>query len=214
MTKDGEWLVIGFQGLVRVCVLAIAVFTASPGAYAQEADAQGAYKFAVFAGGCFWCTEADFEALPGVVEAVSGYAGGRKPNPSYEEVSRGDSGHIEVVKVIYDPAKVSYADLVKFYWKTVDPTVTNRQFCDVGPHYRTAIFFATAAQRQEAERSKNELIASKVLPRVTTEILMLNAFWPAEDYHQDYYKKNPIRYKYYRNGCGRDARLKEIWQTR
>ena len=170
-------------------------------------------RFAVLAGGCFWCTEADFEALPGVIEAESGYAGGKKPNPTYEEVSRGDSGHIEVVKVTYDPKKVSYEALLKHYWRTVDPTVSNQQFCDRGPHYRTAIFYADAEQLATAEKSKAELIKSGAVPRVYTEILMLNAFYPAEEYHQDYYKKNPLRYKYYRNGCGRDARLKEIWKT-
>lgn len=179
---------------------------------ATGGDVEGAYRFAVFAGGCFWCTEADFEALPGVVEAVSGYAGGRKPNPTYEEVSRGNSGHIEVVKVIYDPARISYGDLLKHYWKTVDPTVSNGQFCDIGPQYRTAIFFANAQQREAAELSKAQLKASGVLPQVYTEILMLNAFWPAEDYHQDYFRKNPVRYKLYRTNCGRDARLKSVWK--
>lgn len=191
---------------------------ASPSATAAHAgwigDKDGEYRYAVFAGGCFWCTEADFEALPGVVEAISGYAGGAKPNPTYEEVSRGNSGHIEVVKVIYNPAKVRYADLVEFYWKTVDPTVSNRQFCDVGPQYRTAIFVSTAEQQQLAQASRDRLVKSGVLPTVTTEILPLKAFYDAEDYHQDYYKTNPIRYKYYRNGCGRDARLKEVWKTR
>jgi peptide-methionine (S)-S-oxide reductase len=180
---------------------------------ADAGDQAGKYRFAVFAGGCFWCTEADFESVPGVIEAISGYAGGKKPNPSYEEVSRGDSGHIEVVKVVYDPALTSYPALLQHYWRTVDPTVSNQQFCDKGPHYRTALFFATAQQRQAAQASKDELIKSGVLPRVTTEILMLNGFYPAEDYHQDYYKKNPVRYKYYRNGCGRDARLREIWKS-
>ena len=177
------------------------------------AHSAGETKFAVLAGGCFWCTESDFEALPGVIEAESGYAGGKKPNPTYEEVSRGDSGHIEVVKVTYDPKKVSYEALLKHYWRTVDPTVANQQFCDRGPQYRTAIFYADAEQLAIAEKSKAELIKSGAVPRVYTEILMLNAFYPAEEYHQDYYKKNPLRYKYYRNGCGRDARLKEIWKT-
>ncbi len=196
------------QGLVlALCGIGINLSVAG------AAHSAGETRFAVLAGGCFWCTESDFEALPGVIEAESGYAGGKKPNPTYEEVSRGDSGHIEVVKVVYDPKKVSYEALLKHYWRTVDPTVANQQFCDRGPQYKTAIFYADAEQLAIAEKSKAELVKSGVLPRVYTEILPLNAFYPAEEYHQDYYKKNPLRYKYYRNGCGRDARLKEVWKT-
>ena len=152
---------------------------------------------ATFAGGCFWCTEADFEKVPGVISAVSGYIGGRVPTPTYEEVSRGGTGHAEAVQLRFDPAKVSYERLLQVYWRSVDPTVKDRQFCDTGNQYRTAIFTHDATQKQ--------------LGVVHTEVVEAGAFYPAEDYHQDYYKKNPIRYKFYRANCGRDARLEQVW---
>ena len=166
---------------------------------------------AVFAGGCFWCTESDFEKVPGVLAAESGYTGGRKANPTYEQVSDGGTGHTEAVRVTYDPARVNYAQLVEYFWRTIDPTVRNRQFCDVGSQYRSAIFWQTDEERAIAEKSRDTLLASGRFKEVHTEIEKASVFYPAEEYHQDYYKKNPIRYGYYRHGCGRDDRLKELW---
>ncbi len=166
---------------------------------------------AIFAGGCFWCVEADFEKLPGVSKAESGYIGGKVANPTYEEVSAGRTGHAEAVRVWYDPQQVTYDQLLDYFWRHVDPTVKDRQFCDVGSQYRTAIFYENDAQRAAAEASKAALEKSGRFPRIYTEIAPAGTFYVAEDYHQDYYKKNPIRYRYYRTGCGRDARVAEVW---
>ena len=165
---------------------------------------------AVFAGGCFWCTEADFEHVPGVIDAVSGYTGGRLANPTYEQVSAGGTGHYEAVRVRFDRGRVTYAELARHFFRTVDPTDDGGQFCDRGESYRTAIFVAGADQRREAEAAKAE--ANRALGgRVVTPILPLGPFFEAEGYHQDYYRRNPIRYRYYRTRCGRDARLRELW---
>lgn len=166
---------------------------------------------AIFAGGCFWCVEADFEKLDGVIEVESGYAGGDTPNPSYEAVSSGRTGHTEAVRIIYDPQKVSYAKLLDHLWRNIDPTVKNQQFCDVGSQYRSAIFWQTDAERQAAEASRDTLLKSGKFPDIHTQIVPAKGFWMAEDYHQDYAAKNPVRYNYYRYGCGRDARLKRLW---
>ena len=166
---------------------------------------------AVFAGGCFWCLEADFEKLPGVITAESGYAGGKVVNPTYEQVSAGSTGHIESVKVTYDPAKVSYAALLDYFWHHVDPTVQNRQFCDIGSQYRTAIFVENDVQRAAVAASKAAILKAGVIKTIYTETIPLTKFYLAEEYHQDYYKKNPVRYNYYRSGCGRDARVAEVW---
>jgi peptide-methionine (S)-S-oxide reductase len=166
---------------------------------------------AVFAGGCFWCTEADFEKLPGVISAVSGYTGGRVANPTYEAVSAGGTGHYEAVRIVYDPARISYAQLVRHYFRTVDPTDQGGQFCDRGESYRTAIFALDAAQRQAAEAEKARV--DRILGKVVTPVLGASRFYPAEGYHQDYYKKNPVRYRFYRYRCGRDARLGKVWGT-
>jgi peptide-methionine (S)-S-oxide reductase len=182
--------------------LALPLFLA-PAARAEEA-------VALFAGGCFWCMEQPFEALPGVVSVTSGYTGGAKEDPTYEEVSAGGTGHAEAVEIVYDPAKVSFARLLDVFWHNVDPTVAGRQFCDVGSQYRSAIFARDAEQRKAAEASRAEVQKQLGVP-VKTEIAVAGHFYRAEDYHQDYYKKNPIRYRYYRYGCGRDARLEEIW---
>lgn len=168
---------------------------------------------AIFAGGCFWCIEADFEKLAGVVEAESGYTGGKLANPTYEQVSRGGTGHAEVVRVIYEPGKISYQQLLDYFWRHIDPTVKDRQFCDAGSQYRSAIFYQNGTEQTAAEASKAALERSGRFTRIHTEIAAAGPFYLAEDYHQDYYKKNPIRYKYYRNGCGRDARVNEIWST-
>ena len=163
---------------------------------------------ATFAGGCFWCTESDFEKVDGVVSAVSGYTGGQVAKPSYEEVSAGGTGHRESVEVTFDPAKVSYAKLLDVYWHSIDPTDDSGQFCDHGEQYRSAIFYRNAEQKRLAEASKEAL--KKRFPRIATDILPAGPFYPAEEYHQDYYKKNPVRYHFYRFNCGRDARLKEV----
>jgi peptide-methionine (S)-S-oxide reductase len=167
---------------------------------------------AAFAGGCFWCMQGPYDALPGVVSTTVGYAGGEKANPTYHEVSARGTGHLESIEVVYDPRKVSYERLLEVFWHNVDPTNPNGQFCDNGSQYRTAIFVADDAQRKAAETSKKALEAAGVLKHsIVTEILKAGTFWKAEDSHQRYYKKNPIRYNFYRSGCGRDARLKEIW---
>jgi peptide methionine sulfoxide reductase msrA/msrB len=167
---------------------------------------------AVFAGGCFWCTESDFEKLEGVIEVISGYTGGRVKNPTYKQVSAGGTGHIESVKVIYDPSKVSYEQLLGYFWRHVDPTDPGGQFVDRGSQYRSAIFYANDTEKRLAETSKQQLTASGQFKKpIITDILPLGEFYPAEDYHQNYYKKNPIRYKYYRFGSGRDQFLKKAW---
>jgi len=172
--------------------------------------ARAATETAIFAGGCFWCMVPPFEELPGVITVTSGYTGGTKPNPTYEEVSAGGTGHAESVEVLYDPAKVGYERLLDVYWHNIDPTVSDRQFCDVGNQYRSAIFVKDGAQRKAAESSR-DAVQKKLGVPVKTQIVDAGPFYAAEDYHQDYYKKNPIRYRYYRWGCGRDARLEEIW---
>lgn len=180
----------------------------SPG----PARGEPALKDATFAGGCFWCMEGPFDKLEGVVSTTSGYTGGEKKNPTYEEVSAGGTGHAESVRVVYDPAKIAYERLLEVFWHNVDPLARNRQFCDVGIQYRSAVFYHDEEQRRAAEASKSALEASgKLKGPVATEIVPAGEFWPAEEYHQDYYRKNPIRYRYYRAGCGRDGRLKEIW---
>jgi peptide-methionine (S)-S-oxide reductase len=165
---------------------------------------------ATFAGGCFWCMEVPFEKLPGVASVTSGYTGGAVPHPTYEQVSDGVTGHRESVEVVYDPAKVSYSKLLDVFWHNVDPTDSSGQFCDHGSQYRTAIFVHDAQQRQLAEASKKAAEA-QLKTRIVTDILPAAQFWPAEDYHQDYYKKNPIRYNFYRFNCGRDQRLEKLW---
>ncbi|HEV7617794.1 MAG TPA: peptide-methionine (S)-S-oxide reductase MsrA [Burkholderiaceae bacterium] len=166
---------------------------------------------AIFAGGCFWCVEADFEKLPGVLAAESGYTGGQTANPTYQQVSAGGTGHAEAVRVTYDPSKIGYPALLDYFWHHIDPTVKNRQFCDIGSQYRSAIFYENDAQRNAAEASKAALLKSGPIKEIHTEIVAASRFYPAEEYHQDYYKKNPIRYKYYRTGCGRDQRIAEVW---
>ena len=167
---------------------------------------------AVFAGGCFWCTESDFDHMPGVISTTSGYSGGKTANPTYEQVSAGGTGHIEAVRVVYDPAKISYARLVARFLRTVDVTDGGGQFCDRGSHYRSAIFVADAEQRRIAEALKAKAAASLKVPGpIATAVLPAAKFYPAEGYHQDYYKKNPVRYRFYRLNCGRDARLKKVW---
>lgn len=166
---------------------------------------------AVFAGGCFWCIEADFEKLDGVVAVESGYTGGSLRNPTYQQVGQGGTGHAEAVRVRYDPQRVSYEKLLDYFWRHIDPTVKDRQFCDIGPQYRSAIFYQNDSEQKLAQSSKRALEKSGRFPHVYTEIEAAGTFYPAEDYHQDYYKKNPLRYQYYRFSCGRDARVKAVW---
>jgi peptide-methionine (S)-S-oxide reductase len=167
---------------------------------------------ATFAGGCFWCMEHPFDELPGVVSVTSGYTGGQKKNPTYEEVSAGSTGHAEAVQIVYDPAKVSYETLLNVFWHNIDPTTKDRQFCDSGHQYRSAIFFQDEEQHRLALQSKAQIEKTKTFKEpVITEITQASVFYPAEEYHQHYYKKNPIRYKFYRTSCGRDRRLKELW---
>jgi peptide-methionine (S)-S-oxide reductase len=193
-----------FAGILLLLAQAAGAATDAPAARGQSATA-------IFAGGCFWCTEADFEKVPGVIEAESGYTGGQVENPSYEQVSAGKTGHTEAVRVRYDPARVSYAQLLEHYWRTIDPTVKDRQFCDVGHQYRTGIYYLDDAQRDAALASKAQLEKQGRFKQIYTEVAAAGPFYRAEEYHQDYYKKNPVRYKFYRLNCGRDARLAEIW---
>jgi peptide-methionine (S)-S-oxide reductase len=172
----------------------------------------GATEKAIFAGGCFWCMEAPFDRLPGVVSVTAGYTGGTKVNPTYEEVSAGWTGHAEAVQVLFDPRRISYAQLLDVYWHNVDPTVKDRQFCDTGHQYRSAIFYQGEEQHRVALKSRDLLEKSRPFREpIVTEITPAGAFYPAEEYHQHYYKKNPLRYTYYRSACGRDKRLRELW---
>jgi len=196
-----------FSQSLRV-MLAMVVIFVSPAIRALEAKA-------VFAGGCFWCMEPPFDKLDGVSSTVSGYTGGHVKNPDYKSVSRGRTGHYEVIEITYDPEKVSYEQLLDVFWRNIDPLDDKGQFCDKGSQYLSGIFVADEAQRAAATKSLNQLDASGVLPgSVVTEILDLGVFYPAEAYHQDYYLKNPLRYKFYRNGCGRDKRLQQLWGSK
>jgi len=201
----------GRSSILRALMALSVAVAAHAGAQAPK-DPPPGKALATFAGGCFWCMEAPYDKLDGVISTTSGYMGGTKKNPTYGEVSSGSTGHTEVVQVVYDPAKVSYEKLLDVYWHNVDPTVTDRQFCDVGSQYRTAIFVHTEDQRKAAEKSKDEVAKTKPFKEpIVTPVVAAGDFWPAEDYHQDYYIKNPVRYTYYRTGCGRDARLKSLW---
>jgi len=193
----------------------IATVLSSAVAVAQQAGEEtpgtGLEK-ATFAGGCFWCVEDAFEQVEGVVSVTSGYTGGQKENPTYEQVSAGGTGHAESVEVLYDPKKVSYRQLLEVFWHNIDPTTPDRQFCDHGHQYRSAIFYHNDAQRQLAFESKQALEKSKPFKgAIVTEMVPASKFYPAEEYHQDYYKKNPVRYHFYKFGCGRAQRLKELW---
>ena len=183
-------------------------------AYAQKPTglAPAGLAKATFAGGCFWCMEPPFDKLDGVVSTTSGYVGGKKVNPTYEEVSAGSTGHTEAVEIVYDPKKVSFEKLLNVFWHNIDPTDKRGQFCDRGSQYRPELFVHDAEQRKLAEASKAALMKSKLFRAdIVVDITEASTFYAAEEYHQDYYKKNPIRYAYYRNGCGRDARLETLW---
>ena len=186
-----------------------------PSAGIAPAAREGAPAVATFAGGCFWCMEPPFDEVKGVLSTTSGYTGGTVENPTYEQVSSGGTGHAEALRVEYDAAKVSYRELLDVFWRNVDPLAKNRQFCDVGEQYRSAIFYHDEEQRRLAEETKRAIEASGRFDRpVATEIVPAGEFWAAEDYHQDYYRKNPIRYKFYSFNCGRERRLRELWGER
>ena len=190
-------------------VLAAALLVATA---ALAAAQDTGHAKATFAGGCFWCVEEAFAKVPGVISAVSGYTDGDVANPSYKQVTGGQTGHAEAVEVIFDPAQVRYEQLLYVFWRNVDPTVVDRQFCDVGNQYRTAIFVHDDEQMRLAEASKKALQASKPFTEpIVTPIVAASTFYPAEDYHQDYYKHNPLRYRFYKWNCGRAQRLAELW---
>ena len=190
---------------------AIALASAEGQTAATPAAGPGMTK-ATFAGGCFWCMEPPFDQLDGVISTTSGYTGGERRHPTYGDVSASRTAHAEAVQVVYDPAKVSYARLLEVFWRNIDPLTRNRQFCDGGAQYRTAVFFHDDEQERLARESKQHLEESgRFKDPIVTQIAEAGEFWAAEDYHQDYYMKNPIRYKVYRYGCGRDRRLEELW---
>ena len=169
-------------------------------------------EVATFAGGCFWCVESDFDGVPGVVRTISGYTGGQVENPTYRQVSSDTTGHREAVQIYYDPDRIAFVDLLEIFWRTIDPTDAGGQFCDRGQSYTTAVFTNSDEQRRVADSSKKMIESSGVLEQpVVTTIEIAGPFYPAEDYHQDYYKKNPLRYRFYRFSCGRDARVKDLW---
>ncbi len=202
---------------IIAAIAVVALVMRAPSATANATDVPapapapaGATAKAIFAGGCFWCMEPPFEKLNGVASVTSGYIGGEVRNPTYEQVSSGRTGHTEAVEIVYDPAKVSYAQLLDIFWHNIDPLTANAQFCDRGPQYRSEIFPMNAEERALAEASKAAM-QRKLGKPIVTEITDASTFFPAEEYHQDYYKKNPVRYKFYRTSCGRDSRLRELW---
>ncbi len=193
--------------------VAWALLAAPAGLRASLQQTSGAGNLtATFAGGCFWCMEPPFDELPGVISTISGYIGGHTKNPTYEEVSAGHTGHAEAVEVVYDPARISYEQLLDVFWKNIDPITPNRQFCDVGSQYRSAIFYHGDEQKRLAEKSKRTIESSGRFDKpIVTEIHPAGPFYRAEEYHQDYYKKNPIRFNFYKFSCGRARRLAELW---
>jgi peptide-methionine (S)-S-oxide reductase len=198
---------------VFVLTASLVLVMSGSAAPSQPGPLPGAHlEKATFAGGCFWCMVGPFDKLPGVVKVLSGYTGGRTKNPTYEQVSSGDTGHAESVEITYDPTRISYERLLDVYWHNVDPLNPNGQFCDYGTQYRTAIFYHDAVQQRLAEESKASIDRSHHFKQpIVTQIVAATEFYPAEEYHQDYYKKNPVRYKFYRYNCGRDARLTSLW---
>jgi peptide-methionine (S)-S-oxide reductase len=204
-------VVAAIGGLLMLAAIAVG---AQPGTAPPAAKPSGQTAVAIFAGGCFWCMEPPFDKLPGVKSTTSGYTGGRTIRPTYEQVSAGRTGHAEVVQVRYDPAQVSYSQLLDVFWRNIDPLAVDRQFCDVGDQYRSAIFTLDAEQQRLAEESKRKLEASgRFKQPIATQIVAASRFYPAEEYHQNYYTRNPIRYKFYRFNCGRDQRLEQLWGT-
>ena len=201
--------------LLLLCAIVTGTVTAQDNMTTGPAVTGANIQKAVFAGGCFWCMESDFDKVDGVIKTVSGYAGGHVANPTYRQVSAGGTGHAESVEVTFDANRVSYAELLQHYWRDIDPTTPDRQFCDTGNQYRTVIFTENEEQKKIALQSKAELEQTKPFKApIVTEIVALQKFYPAEDYHQNYYQKNPLRYKFYRYTCGRDQRLEELWGSK
>lgn len=197
---------------MKVRKLIIVLLMAAAMGLSATAQSDTHTKIATFAGGCFWCMEHPFDELDGVISTTSGYTGGEEKDPNYKQVSAGVTGHTEAVQVVYDPAKVSYEKLLDVFWRNIDPTVEDRQFCDRGSQYRSGVFYHDDEQERLARGSKTVLDKTKPFPEpIVTEITAASEFYPAEDYHQDYYLKNPKRYKFYRYSCGRDQRLKSLW---
>ena len=193
-----------------ILILALSLLVTSLNIFAAGSKTE----IATFAGGCFWCMEPPFDKLDGVLSTTSGYTGGHQVNPTYKQVSAGSTGHTEAIQIEYDPAKVSYEKLLTVFWMNIDPTTANSQFCDNGSQYRSGIFYHDDKQKTAAEKSLNNLKQTKSFDEaVVTEITSASTFYPAEEYHQDYYQKNPLRYKYYRYSCGRDQRLEKLWGT-
>ena len=183
-----------------------------PPAYAAGNSTVNGQETAIFAGGCFWCMEKPFDKLDGVISTTSGYTSGHKKNPTYAEVSAGGTGHTEAIQIIFNPNKVSYSELLDVFWKNIDPVAVNRQFCDAGTQYRSGIYYRDTAQEKAARQSLQQLEQNKPFDgAIATEVIPASTFYPAEEYHQDYYQKNPLRYKYYRFLCNRDQRLTELW---
>ncbi len=194
-----------------ISLLAVSPLGMTAGGATPATSSEG-LETATFAGGCFWCVEHAFDDVEGVISTTSGYTGGQKKSPTYREVSAGRTGHAEAVQVVYDPKKVSYTDLLKVFWRNIDPTTPNRQFCDAGSQYRSAIFYHDEVQKRLAEESRRELEKSKPFKEpIVTELTLASEFYVAEEYHQDYHHKNPLRYKAYTYGCGRARRLNELW---
>ena len=203
-------VIAAIGGLLMLAIMlgAGAQTTARPSTSASSAKT----AVAIFAGGCFWCMEPPFDKLPGVKSTTSGYIGGHVANPTYEQVSAGRTGHAEAVLVRYDPTRVSYQKLLDVFWRNIDPLAVDRQFCDVGDQYRSAIFTTAAEQQRLADASKRKLEASgRFKQPIATQVVPASKFYPAEAYHQDYYRRNPVRYKFYRYNCGRDQRLEQLW---
>jgi peptide-methionine (S)-S-oxide reductase len=212
MRAGRRWTLIAAAAFAVGIAAVLGIASAQTPASIATGPAPASLAKATFAGGCFWCVEADFDKVPGVISTTSGYTGGKVANPSYEQVSAKVTGHAEAVEIVYDPKQVSYEQLVDYFWHTIDPTTKDSQFCDHGSPYRTAIFVQDAAQLAVARASMAKLEKSKPFKEpIVTEIALAGPFYAAEDYHQDYYKKNPLRYKYYRTTCGRDARVQQLW---
>jgi peptide-methionine (S)-S-oxide reductase len=204
-------VVLGLLPVTAATLLLCALWTHAEETKDTTAGIEGA-AVATFAGGCFWCMEPPYDELEGILSTTSGYVGGHQENPTYKQVSAGTTGHTEAVQILYDPKKISYEKLLEVFWRNVDPTTPDRQFCDRGSQYRTGIFYHDEQQQRAAEASKSALAQSKPFDApIVTEISAAGTFYPAEDYHQDYYQKNPLRYKFYRFNCGRDQRLDELW---
>lgn len=212
MRRTLTFAVLFLFALAAAALAAPAAKATKPAGKPAASKATARTETAIFAMGCFWCGETQFEQQPGVLDVVSGYAGGPEKDPTYEQVSNGETRHYESIQITFDPSKTSYAKLLDLFWHGIDPTQGNGQFCDHGPQYRSAVFYTSDAQRVAAESSKQAIAASGVLKApIVTQILPATPFWPAEDYHQDFWKKDPVRYRSYRLGCGRDLRLKQLW---